>query len=677
MNTKKERRKQQAHTFLKEHYWIIIFTLLFIGLAIPFLQSDANHWDMVGHKFSAEMQKEMFPNTYFFNPYFFTGVDEFTSYPPLFSWLVMLISFITGIEFAFKAIIFLSWITIPFAFAYYAKSIQNKKQATLSLAIFSIYLITTIQHIGVTYLSTFLVGNVANALAMPFFLITIGALLRKNYKLAIFTAIPVFLSHYIATIVLSVFLLINFFFDKETLKMGFSYGIAAIWLLPAILTIKANIKTHDDYLLGFIELGFFLLFFIAYYIFTLLKKENKYLNIFFFIFTIFSFEYITLNYFPILWQSIPMHYHRLKIYAISIGLPLFILVLNNIWEELKKELKKTRLHKITTIENWNKTKKTIYSISIIAIILYLAFFGYSSADLINDKFVPQNITITGARIMTVDSFENPVYFNHNQRYALAEKNNMILKGLFVEASPDSPMIFALEQKLKTNGTIYRWGVNAPLLAVINNETMNQPSEFYLDLFGAQYIISKEEVNLKNDYSQTQFGNYTVTKLPTTNLVEVPKYNISFINTQNEYEWNDYLNEWYKSSNKIVVELKSKIQSNISQDYKEKGYAELINQEDNYNELKIKVESKDNSILPVYIKFLYSKNWEARTQDGQVLPIYRATPNNMMIFTNQDFTLKYNGFNTKALAGLIITIISILIYIFYFDDITRLIRKSNF
>ncbi|PIN81620.1 hypothetical protein COV13_00625, partial [Candidatus Woesearchaeota archaeon CG10_big_fil_rev_8_21_14_0_10_32_9] len=167
--------KKELFAFLKNNLWTILFTLLFFCLTIPFITSNADHWDMVGHKFSAELQKEMAPNIYFFNPYFFTGVDEFTSYPPLFGWLVILFSYILGFTVAFKFIIILSWISLPFAYTYYARSIQNKRQATIALAIISVYLITTIQHIGTTYISTFLVGNLANALAMPFFLMTIGA----------------------------------------------------------------------------------------------------------------------------------------------------------------------------------------------------------------------------------------------------------------------------------------------------------------------------------------------------------------------------------------------------------------------------------------------------------------------------------------------------------------------
>ena len=669
--------KKELFAFLKNNLWTILFTLLFFCLTIPFITSNADHWDMVGHKFSAELQKEMAPNIYFFNPYFFTGVDEFTSYPPLFGWLVILFSYILGFTVAFKFIIILSWISLPFAYTYYARSIQNKRQATIALAIISVYLITTIQHIGTTYISTFLVGNLANALAMPFFLMTIGAVLRKNYKLAIFVAIPVLLSHHIATIMLSIFLLINFFFDKETLKLGFSYGIAAFWLIPAVFSLKANIKTHDDYMLGIIEIALFVLFFAAYYIYTLINKDNKHLNIFFFIFTIFTFEYITLNHFPLVWESIPMHYHRLKIYAYALAAPLFLLIINNIWDKLKEELKlsKSILKHVPRIENWNKTKTTILNTFLIVVLIYLAFFGYSSTELIEDKFIPENITISNARIITVETFEDPVYFNHNQRYALAENENLILKGLFVEASLDSSRIFALEQKLKTNGTIYRWGVDAPLYEVINNGTMRQPAEFYLDLFGAQYLVTKEQVNLTNNYSKTKFGNYSVIKLPQTNLVEVLKYNLSFINTKSPSEWNQYLDEWYKDSSTIVVELNTPITENISPDYLTQGSATLEKQEDNYNKMYISVNSTE--IIPVYIKFAYSKNWNAKTISGKKLSVYKATPNNIVVFTNEDFILTYNGFNTYTLIGLIITMLSILLFFTYFENIARLIRKSNF
>jgi len=669
--------KKEVLEFLKKNIWIILFTLLFFCLTIPFITSNADHWDMVGHKFSAELQKEMAPNIYFFNPYFFTGVDEFTSYPPLFSWLVVLFSYILGITAAFKFIIILSWISFPFAYTYYARSIQNKKQATLALAIISIYIITTVQHVGATYFSTFLVGNVANALAIPFFLITIGAVLRKKYRLAIFMAIPVLLSHYIATIMLSIFLLINFFFDKETLQLGFSYGIAAFWLLPAVFSLKANIKTHDDYMLGFIEIALFVLFFVAYYIYTLINKDNKHLNIFFFIFTIFTFEYITLNHFPLVWESIPMHYHRLKIYAYLLATPLFLLMINNLWGHFKKELKlsKNFLKHIPRVENWNKTKTTMVNIFLIFTLLYLLFFGYSSLDMIGDKFTSEDITIRDARIMTVETFEDPVYFNHNQRYALADNKNLVLKGLFVEASLDSSRIFALEQKLKTSGLIYRWGIESPLPEVINQETMQQPPEFYLDLFGAQYLITKENVNLTQEYGEVTFGKYSVIKLPQTNLVEVLKYNLSFINTKSPAEWNQYLDEWYKNSSTIVVELNTPITENISQEYLAKGSATLDKQEDNYNRMFISVNSTE--IIPVYIKFEYSSNWNAKTLSGKKLHIYKATPNNMIIFTNENFILTYNGFTTYALVGLIITIISIFLFCIYFENIARFIRKCNF
>ncbi len=399
-----------------------------------------------------------------------------------------------------------------------------------------------------------------------------------------------------------------------------------------------------------------------------------------------------------------MHYHRLKIYAYLIAAPLLILTLNALWQQIKNKIveykqnktknskqerttkffnsilnfKKHNKHKVVEIIKIFgarlKIKNAILYILLITTIAYLAFFGYSSSDMIKEKFTEPTINITGARIITVEEFKDPVYFNHNQRYELARNKNLVMKGLFVEASLDSPRIFALEQKLKEQGIIYAWGVESPLGDVLSNKTMLQPANFYLDLFGIQYIISSENITVitNNTY---KINKYTITKIKdSANLVDVPKYNISFINIKKDSEWKIYLDEWYKKSRNIVIALDSQIKYNISQEYATTGTARLTKQEKNYNLLKIQVDSEE--VVPIYIKFAYSNKWVAKTETGEILQIYRATPNNMVVFTNKDFILEYKGFNTTAALGLIITTISLIILIFYFENITRFARKHN-
>src|SRR3989344_4777564 len=88
---------------------LLILTLLHatIRLIIPFLRfNDLYIWDMAGQYFSSWYVKEyLFPRIIGWNPYFFAGFPQNQFYPPLYSYLTALLSFIMPLEWAFKLLL--------------------------------------------------------------------------------------------------------------------------------------------------------------------------------------------------------------------------------------------------------------------------------------------------------------------------------------------------------------------------------------------------------------------------------------------------------------------------------------------------------------------------------------------------------------------------------------------
>lgn len=229
-------------------------------------------WDGSGHYAIAQIYNQtIFPNTSGWTNAYFSGMPFPNFYPPLFYWLISLVSHTPFFSFetAFKLIICLPVLLLPATIWHFAYQISNKNWiVSTGAALSCIPLITDyrcrlIAPSGLDYTSTFQVGLYTQPLGFLLLLFWLNFYLKSEYKkfpfaitsiLLALTVLANFFSAIIAMIFIAVVLFNDFFIwlgEKESKKKNIelqkllfhfttpiiAFFLTTFWTLPMILQI--------------------------------------------------------------------------------------------------------------------------------------------------------------------------------------------------------------------------------------------------------------------------------------------------------------------------------------------------------------------------------------------------------------------------------------------------------
>ena len=121
------------------------------------------------------------------------------------------------------------------------------------------------------------------------------------------------------------------------------------------------------------------------------------------------------------------------------------------------------------------------------------------------------------------------------------------------------------------------------------------------------------------------------------------------------EWQNLTRQWFLEGGELLVVDSSPF------DTSGRGSARLANSAHHYNSLEIEVDATES--IPVNVRMGYSSKWHAYT-GGRELPVYRVTPNNMLVMAQDDFELHFEPLNQFNWAGLLVSILSLVGYGFF-------------
>ena len=121
----------------------VVEALLIVLLLGPFCASNAVlQWDMPGHLFSAWYTAEyLFPRWTGWNPFFFGGYPQGIFYPPLFHYLLALLSKLVGLQLGFKLLLSATIAALPPALAFLYLRIGLERERALCAAALSLALL--------------------------------------------------------------------------------------------------------------------------------------------------------------------------------------------------------------------------------------------------------------------------------------------------------------------------------------------------------------------------------------------------------------------------------------------------------------------------------------------------------------------------------------------------------
>lgn len=614
---------------------LLSLTLAFGIVAVPFLLGRADSWDMVGHLSHAQMQRQMLPQMVFWNPHFYSGYEQYTAYPPLLSLLVALLSFPLGLVGAFKAVTVLSWVALPPCLYYLYRGILPSRLALVGSIVAALVLVLVPQQIGGTFFSTLVVGNVANSLGLVFFALCLGFVLRGDSRGAIPLLALLAITHMIAAVVLSLFIGTKLLCDRRGWSLLLGYGLAALWLVPALLDTYRDVSTHDDYPLTLLEYALYVVLF-ASYVWVRRQSPDRRIDFLVLGLGVLFFLVGILRYLsPDLWASVPMHFHRVKIYSLVVA----VLVL--LWVIAGEGRVRPGISRSSLV-------LTIFGGLATAVIIAGAF---TRPYVFRSPWVAPRLAIEGARVMTVEGLPEIPYW-HNFRHFLADRGHLVSKGLFIEASPDAPFLLSLEQILDRDHAVpLRWGIDWDSRVMQDPDVVDR-IPFLLDLFGIQAVATNRQLASDSiGISGSSDGIYRVLERPKQPLIDVPPYPIKFSGGHSsQRHWQSLTRQWFVAGDALLV-VDSQPQPLASA-----GTARLVGHAEHYNEMVIEVEAQEP--VPVLIRMGYSDKWRAYAGSRE-LPVYRVTPNQMLVPADEDFELRYEPLNRYNYLGLMISAISLL------------------
>lgn len=619
----------------RQAFIVLFLVSMGFGLvAVPFLMGAADSWDMVGHLAHAQMQREMLPQLVFWNPYFYSGYEQFTAYPPLLSLSVALLSLPLGLVVAFKVVTFVSWVALPVSIYFLGRGLLDTRLAVVGTVITALLLVLWPQQIGGTFFSTLVVGNVANALGLVLFVLCLGCIVRGDDRRAIPLLALLCVTHMIAAVIMSVFIGAKLLRERRGWSLVLGYGMAAFWLLPALLDTFRDISTHDDYPLTFLEYGAFLALFVGYLVYRR-RDPGRQIDFLVLALGILFFVVGVLRHVSVeLWEAVPMHFHRVKVYSLVVMVPVFLRLVGD-------------RRGVTTEKQSSSTWMSAMGLLTMVVIIAGAF---GKPYVFSAPYQPPAVVVEGDRVLTVEEIPEVPHW-HNFRHHLADQGHMVGKGLFIEASPDAPFLLSLEQILDREHQVpLRWGIDWDSRAMGDPNVVGRVP-FLLDVFGIQAVVTDRPLASGSlGIPGGVVDGYTVIERPEQSLVDVPKYPIKFSGGPlGDAEWSALFRSWFLGGDELLVVDTQPFATSGT------GTARLAGYENHYNSLEVEVDAAEP--VPVHVKMGYSDKWHAYA-DGRELPVFRVTPNNMLVVAPGSFELHFEPLNRFNWAGLLISILSV-------------------
>ena len=201
--------------------FFLFYTLQSVALLavlVPFLRfNNLLEWDFPGHYAAIwHLKTHLLPWPSGWNPYSYCGYPQGTFYPPLAHYLAALLSFPLGISAAMKLLIALSLLALPVAFYVFARRIgmDDLKASVCSTWMVALLFLRGEMFetwgFGSDLHSILNVGLFANALSLPvlfaFFASCGSGIARKNWKWAAFFLGALFLLHPLSSLIAGLFL---------------------------------------------------------------------------------------------------------------------------------------------------------------------------------------------------------------------------------------------------------------------------------------------------------------------------------------------------------------------------------------------------------------------------------------------------------------------------------------
>ncbi len=642
--------------------FIFVYGYLILVLVLPMLLNNAMMmWDHPGLYFSVWYQKVyVFPDLFAWNPYFYAGFTQNQFYPPLYVYISAGLSYLFPITISLRIMLALTLLLTPLSFYVFARALKfsKEKSGLCMLIMFSLLFLFPTNYYGGNLPSTFRIGLVTHAFGMMLFFFYFASLIKskESGKFVLPTIIfsAIILSHIIAAVVSGLLLLtFIFLYCKEKVFRKFLYlHISLTFLLTAFWTIPFLAKKSFMTVIhlsnnGNIEL--FSILAVFYALFIIFSK--KYLdNVEKYPVALFLLIILSLSLLGQIFYNVPFHFYRLT-YFFLLMFPIIIL----------------SLYKKSAILNL-----IIIGVSVIMI------FTSAPINPIGPKMMeisPVQYVLDG-RTFIVASYDEETAPHLLQNIIPLENKINSIKGLYVESTRNGEYILNFEKELDPDKSLSWGSLIYGQYPPKNKSLIEDILPYQFNLFGINYVIISEDKarleweKLQNISKYENYGkiNYSLYKVGDYALAEVIKKPVRVVDSA---IWKEESLNWLFSS---AIKEEILVSENVPQIIGSfSDEVDVLTQSERQDYVKLYVSSEQP--VPVLVKISYFPNWKAY-QDGKEIPIYRTSPDLMLIYATGNVELRYEQLPVDVV-GEGLTLAGIILFlILYWKSLSRKVVKNH-
>jgi len=665
---------------------VITGLVLVILFAVPFMfNKELTNWDFNGHVFEIEFDKaNTIPDYENWQPYNGLGYSHGPFYPFLIKYIISVISWFSGLsaETLVKIFFLLVLLVIPYSILYFTRSIAkdiglDDKPLPMVLAL-QITLIALIFAPGGLYpgsiQSFFELGFINNVFINPFIFFYIGFVIKNGKKslnlrntilLSLFLSF-ILLSHFVAGLVCGLFTVAvwilhswnrnprsffeNLFRSKYLYPLIIAFVMTMFYFIPYILN-NSYIGQIRSPLVSSKLISFSLSILFGLILGLQIKNNFKYrygkssvaLGLTFFFFILFSVieSVISTNVFTIPNFGLIQPYRTLAL-IIFLSIPWIFFGVYSLF---------THYSPTNNFINFFFSNKIFYTFQGALLILFFLGIYFVNFHIFSDGYlVLKNEKVpSGTYFSLVRASENYQQFRTNYIYPLYKYDNI----RFVNTQSDTETFLDPITEGLVRSVYGPPLIENPIYPDSYRHTDESRVKFLLKLFGVDRVIfiDKKKFNFPICASTPEEWGYLDTRLNKTNPFTF------YFGQDVKYEQTKL---YYCEVDYTGIKTDVQIESDAKPDFKgwtydfKNGFNNLLIKSDkdfdsfsiyngeykwsnNFNTFEI--NNRESASLTV-LTIQYSPKWKAFDENGNTIPTYRVSPNQLSIENNGKIRFEY-------------------------------------
>ncbi len=650
----------------KKRYFYTIYPIqaaALLAVLFPFLRhNNLLEWDFPGHALAVwHLQNNLLPWATGWNPFFYCGYPQGIFYPPAGHYLAALLSFPLGIPLAIKSLVALSFLALPITFYFFSRrwGLDELQSGISSLWLTALLFLSGdlfgTWTLGSDLRSSLNVGLFANSLSLPVLFAFMATFARGpgRWKTAGLLLGLLILLHPLSTLIGGLFIgatILCFAWQRKKLQewkplifsLVLGLGLGACWILP-FLAYRSYM--NPEFAVAPWSASLLLLVFNGLGLSVAALRGGKSVRIL-------SVAYLLLINFifiGILWK-IDLQFSRLMTYLLFF-IPVFILV-------------------------WVRSRPVLLTLGVLSGALGL--FGYRFGGIrpegVHEFPMPDFGRVEGRILAVSPPTHLPGHHVHHELIPMRTGNASVM-GLFIESSLNGRFLGNLMRSLDPDSHV--WGT--PTESVTPEVMGEDYAEYILErlrLFDIRYIYTdlklehtldpglaetkrfmhrypmpesisaKQAEDLRDRYNTSgRFFDFYLYPVSPGSLAEP----LPYVPTEPGSDWKLTNQQWFLQMKGVPIFTDEPVPE-TAQPASPGDWVAVREVSSNMDRIVLDIQSEKE--IPVLVKVGYFPSWNL-TLNGHSAPLYRASPNLMLLFGKGEAVLEY-GRSWEEYAGLFLS-----------------------